>query len=55
MPGGELILMKGQNAQAEIDAASKQIAKYGLRDVRVEELGAVYGADITRVIRARVD
>ena len=55
MSGGELILMKGQNAQAEIDAASKQIAKYKLRDVRVEELGAVYGADITRVIRARVD
>jgi 16S rRNA (guanine527-N7)-methyltransferase len=52
--GGELVLLKGQNAPAEIDSAQKQIKKFGLRDVRVEVLGEGVLADPTRVVRATV-
>ncbi|MBF4572247.1 16S rRNA (guanine(527)-N(7))-methyltransferase RsmG [Herbiconiux sp. VKM Ac-1786] len=52
--GGELVLMKGASAAAEIAAAEKAIRKYKLSDVEVVELGADVGVDITRVIRARV-
>ncbi|NLA09260.1 MAG: 16S rRNA (guanine(527)-N(7))-methyltransferase RsmG, partial [Microbacteriaceae bacterium] len=37
--GGELVLMKGINAEAEIAAAEKQIRRFKLHDVRVEILG----------------
>lgn len=52
--GGELILLKGQSAPAEIDAAAKQIRKFGLSDVRVEILGEGLLSEPTRVIRATV-
>ncbi|WP_260857317.1 16S rRNA (guanine(527)-N(7))-methyltransferase RsmG [Microbacterium sp. 1.5R] len=54
--GGELALLKGQNAANEIDAAQKQIKKYRLSDVRVEVLGegVLPAAEVTRVVRARV-
>lgn len=52
--GGELVLMKGAGAAAEITAAEKAIRKYKLADVEVLELGADLGIDVTRVIRARV-
>lgn len=52
--GGELILLKGRNAEAEIDAAAKQIRKFQLSDVRVEVLGEDVLAEETRVVRARV-
>jgi len=52
--GGELVLLKGQRADAEIDAAAKQIKKYKLSDVRVEVLGEGVLAETTRVIRAVV-
>jgi 16S rRNA (guanine527-N7)-methyltransferase len=53
--GGELVLMKGAGAQAEIDAASKQIKKYQLRGVEVVLLGDGVLDEVTRVIRATVD
>lgn len=52
--GGELVLIKGSNAQAEIDAAAKQIARYRLSRVRVEIVGEGLVDEVTRVIRATV-
>lgn len=52
--GGELILLKGYNAPAEIEAAQKQIRKFKLSDVRVEVLGEGVLAEETRVVRAFV-
>ncbi|WP_194421063.1 16S rRNA (guanine(527)-N(7))-methyltransferase RsmG [Microbacterium abyssi] len=52
--GGELALLKGKNAEAEIDAAAKQSKKYRLSDVRVEVLGEGVLAETTRVVRAVV-
>ena len=52
--GGELVLLKGASAAAEITAAEKAIRKYKLTDVEVIELGADVGVETTRVIRARV-
>ncbi|KDA05132.1 16S rRNA methyltransferase [Microbacterium sp. CH12i] len=52
--GGELALLKGMNAPAEIDAAAKQIKKYRLSDVRVEVLGEGVLGESTRVVRATV-
>lgn len=51
-PGGELILLKGANAQNEIDAAAKVIRKYKLTDVRVDVVGEGVISEPTRVIRA---
>ncbi|WP_241979930.1 16S rRNA (guanine(527)-N(7))-methyltransferase RsmG [Cryobacterium glaciale] len=53
--GGELILMKGEGAQREVDAAAKPIRKYRLRDVEVITLGVGVLPEATRVIRATVD
>ncbi|TFD90178.1 16S rRNA (guanine(527)-N(7))-methyltransferase RsmG [Cryobacterium serini] len=53
--GGELILMKGEGAQREIEAAAKPIRKYRLRDVQVITLGAGVLPEVTRVIRATVE
>ena len=52
--GGELVLMKGANAAAEIDAAAKEIRRFDLSDVRVEVLGEGVVDEVTRVIRATV-
>ena len=52
VPGGELVLMKGKNAEAEIAAAEKAIRKFSLSNVRVEELGIGVLSESTRVIRA---
>lgn len=51
-PGGELILLKGANAAAEIEAAAKVIRKHRLSDVRVEVVGDGIISEPTRVIRA---
>ncbi|WP_104083389.1 16S rRNA (guanine(527)-N(7))-methyltransferase RsmG [Cryobacterium sp. Y11] len=53
--GGELILMKGEGAQREIEAATQPIRKYRLRDVEIITLGAGVLPEVTRVIRATVD
>lgn len=52
--GGELILLKGANASAEIDTADKQLRKYRLSNVRLEVIGEGLLAEPTRVVRATV-
>jgi 16S rRNA (guanine527-N7)-methyltransferase len=52
--GGELVLMKGASAQAEVDAASKELRRFHITDARVEVLGAGTVDEVTRVIRATV-
>lgn len=54
-PGGEMLLMKGAGAAAEIEAAAKAIRKYRLSNVEVITLGEGVLPDVTRVIRATVD
>jgi len=50
--GGELILLKGANAENEITAAAKVIRTYKLTDVRVEVVGEGVIAEPTRALRA---
>ena len=50
--GGELVLMKGANAEREVEAASKAIRKHHLEDVEVITLGSGQVNEVTRVIRA---
>lgn len=52
--GGELVLMKGAAAPAEVEAASKEIRKYKVHDVEVLTLGEGVLSEVTRVIRASV-
>lgn len=52
--GGELVLMKGAGAQAEVDAAAKEIRRFRVHDVAVEVLGEGVLDEVTRVIRATV-
>jgi len=52
--GGELVLMKGAGASAEVDAAAKEIRRFQLHDVEVLMLGEGVLDDVTRLIRARV-
>lgn len=52
--GGELVLMKGAGAQAEIDAAQKEMRKYRVSDARVQVLGEGLTEDVTRVILGTV-
>lgn len=52
--GGELILLKGAAATGEIEAAHKQIRRFGLTDVRVEFVGEGTLDEPTRVVRATV-
>lgn len=52
--GGELILMKGAGAPAEIEAAHKQLRRFRVTDVRVEVCGEGLLAEPTRVVRATV-
>lgn len=53
--GGELVLMKGANAEREIEAAAKVIRKYHLLDVEIVMLGEGVLDEVTRVVRATVD
>ncbi|MDQ1130020.1 16S rRNA (guanine(527)-N(7))-methyltransferase RsmG [Microbacterium sp. SORGH_AS_0888] len=52
--GGELVLMKGVGASAEIEKAAKQIRAARLSDVRVEIVGDGVISEPTRVVRAGV-
>lgn len=52
--GGELILLKGASAPAEIGAAQKQLRKFGVRDARVEVVGEGLLAEPSRVVRGTV-
>lgn len=53
-PGGRLVFLKGANVAAEMDAAEKQIRKFGLRDVAVEIVGEGLLEEPTRVFLATV-
>lgn len=53
--GGELLLMKGSNVDAEVDAAKKAITKARLSDVEIVVLGEGIVDEVTRVFRATVD
>lgn len=53
-PGGKLVFLKGANVAAEIDAAAKQVRKYGLEDVSVEVVGEGLLEEPTRVFLATV-
>jgi 16S rRNA (guanine527-N7)-methyltransferase len=53
--GGELVLLKGAGAPAEIEAAGKEMRKHHVHDVEVLVLGAGVLAEETRVIRATVN
>lgn len=52
--GGELVLMKGAGAPAEVEAAAKEIRKFKVHDVEVLTLGEGVLDEVTRVIRAVV-
>ena len=52
--GGELVLLKGANAENEIGAAEKQLRKFKVTNARVEVVGAGVLVDPSRVIRATV-
>ncbi|WP_245575465.1 16S rRNA (guanine(527)-N(7))-methyltransferase RsmG [Gulosibacter molinativorax] len=52
--GGEIVLLKGRSAEAEITKAAKVIRRYGLEDIRVEEVGEGLDTEPTRVVRATV-
>lgn len=54
-PGGELVLLKGAGAQAELDASVKEMRKYGVHDAEVLVLGEGVLDEPTRVIRATVN
>lgn len=53
--GGQLVLLKGERASDEIAMAQKVIRRHRLHDVELLELGAAYGLETTRVVRATVD
>ena len=53
--GGEMLFMKGERVQAEVDAAARVIRKNKLRDVEVLVLGEGLTTEVTRVFRATVD
>lgn len=53
--GGEMVLMKGAAAATEVQAATKEIRRYRLRNAEVLTLGEGILDEITRVIRATVD
>lgn len=52
--GGELVLMKGANAEKEIEAAAKPIRKFRLSDPEILVLGEGVLSEVTRVVRATV-
>jgi 16S rRNA (guanine527-N7)-methyltransferase len=52
--GGELILLKGANAELEIESAEKVLRKYRVSDVRLEVVGEGLLEEPTRVVRATV-
>lgn len=54
-PGGELVLMKGAGASAEVAAAAKQIKAHKLTNVEVLTLGEGVLDEVTRVVRATVE
>ena len=54
-PGGEIVVMKGKSAEAEIEAAARQIKAYRLQNVEIITLGEGVLTEVTRVVRATVN
>jgi 16S rRNA (guanine527-N7)-methyltransferase len=52
--GGEMIFLKGERVQQEIDVAEKALRKAKLRDPEVLVLGEGIVPEVTRVFRARL-
>ncbi len=52
--GGELLLLKGDSVQNEIDAAEKVLRKFKVHDMSIDLLGEGVLAETTRVFKARV-
>lgn len=52
--GGRLVFLKGANVGAEVEAAAKQVRKFGLTDVAVEVVGEGVLDEPTRVFLATV-
>lgn len=52
--GGELILLKGTSASNEIEAAQKQLRRFGVVDARVEIVGDGLLAEPSRVVRGTI-
>lgn len=52
--GGELLFLKGQSVHAEVEAAAKQIRKYRLHNITIEELGAEMLIETTQLFRAQI-
>lgn len=52
--GGELIVLKGANAENEISAAEKALRKFKITDARVQVVGVGVLDEPSRVIRATV-
>lgn len=52
--GGELLLLKGATADAEIENAAKQARSYRVVDLRVEVVGEGILETPTRVVRGRI-
>lgn len=52
--GGELVLMKGANAENEIASAEKIARRYKVTDLRVEVVGTDVVDETTRVVRGYV-
>lgn len=53
-PQGRLVFLKGANVGAELEAAAKQVRKYGLEDVSIEVVGDGVLDEPTRVFLATV-
>lgn len=51
-PGGRLVFLKGANVASEVEAAAKQVRKYGLTDVSIEVVGEGVLEEPTRVFLA---
>lgn len=50
---GELLLLKGRSAEAEIDAAQKMIQRFRLKQPEVQLLGEGLLEDVTTIVRLR--
>ena len=53
--GGEMVFMKGERIDAEVDAAHNVMRKYRLTNAEVLVLGEGTAPEVTRVFRATVD
>ena len=53
--GGEIVVMKGKSAEAEVEAASRQIKTYRLHNLEILTLGEGVLTEVTRVVRATVN